>query len=105
MEKLCIVYIPVSNENEGANIGEKIVTAKLAACANVFSSIRSIYLWEGSLEENNEAVLILKTKESLVQEVENAVKELHSYSCPCIMALPVIHANKEFIEWVERETK
>ena len=104
MEKICVVYITASNRDEAMKIGRQMVSMKLAACANVFDGMTSFYRWEGKEEESSEAVLILKTREALLPALEKAVKEAHSYSCPCIVALPVIHAAREYEEWIVRET-
>ncbi|MFH1394598.1 MAG: divalent-cation tolerance protein CutA [Candidatus Omnitrophota bacterium] len=102
MEKLCLVYITASNRQEAENIGEKIVSSKLAACANISDSLSSFYCWDGQMQNDTEAVLVLKTKESLLEKVRAAVKELHSYECPCFLAIPVIYADKQYAEWMLR---
>ncbi len=105
MEKLCLVYVTASCRDEAIKIGKKMVSLKLAACANVFDNVFSFYRWEGKEQEDSEAVLIMKTKESLFDRLEKAVKELHSYSCPCVLAVPIVHANDEYAEWIKRETE
>ncbi len=105
MEKICLVYITASNRDEAMKIGRQIVSIKLAACANIFEGMTSFYRWEGKEEESSEAVLILKTREALLPALEKTVKDIHSYSCPCIIALPVVHASKEYEEWILRETR
>ena len=105
MEKLCIVYVTASDKKEATSIGERIVSLRLAACANVIDNVKSFYRWEGKEQKDEEAVLLLKTKESLLPELKKAVKEIHSYSCPCIEAIPVIDANDDYANWVISETK
>jgi len=105
MEKLCMVYVTASGKEEAMKIGEELVSIRLAACANVFDGIMSFYRWEGEQQKEQEATLIMKTKESLLPALEKAVKELHSYSCPCIVAIPITYASKEFADWVARETQ
>lgn len=105
MTKLCMVYVTTSDENEAVKIGEKLVSLKLAACVNVFDKIKSFCWWEGKLQKDEEAVLIIKTKESLLPELKKTVKELHSYSCPCIEAIPVVDANDDYADWVIGQTK
>jgi periplasmic divalent cation tolerance protein len=105
VKKLCMVYITASDKDEAMEIGEKLVSLRLAACANVFDNITSCYWWEGEKRKDQEAVIILKTKESLLPELERTVKGLHSYSCPCILALPAVYVNEDYAEWIARETK
>lgn len=100
MEKLCLVYVTVSDKNEAEKIGEKAVSLKLAACANVFKEISSFYHWDGKMQKDKEAGLILKTKESLLPKLKQKVKEMHSYSCPCFLAIPIVYADEEYSKWI-----
>lgn len=105
MDDLCVVYVTASNKEEAANIGRELVSRRLAACVNIYEGITSIYRWEGKKEENPENALFIKTKKSLLSEVKNTVKELHSYSCPCIVAFPVIDPDRDYANWVISQTK
>jgi periplasmic divalent cation tolerance protein len=67
--------------------------------------MRSIYRWEGEIQDDEEVIVIAKTKELLVPELIEKVKSIHSYSCPCIVSLPVLGGNRPFLDWVEEETK
>lgn len=100
-----MVYVTASNKEEAEKIGEELVSRRLAACVNIFDKISSFYRWEGKEEKSEEAVLIIKTKGTLLDELKRAIKELHSYSCPCIEALPVVDADKDYEDWVISETK
>ena len=104
MERLCVVYVTASGSEEAARIGKELVSRRLAACANVYEGMTSFYRWEGREQEDREAGLILKTRESLLPELDKAVKELHSYSCPCVIAVPVIYADKDYADWIVSET-
>ena len=103
--KLNMVYITAKNKEEASKIGKELVKARLAACVNVVDNMNSLYWWQGKIQEDSEAILIAKTKESLVKELTEKVKSLHSYSCPCIISLPILDGNKEFLDWIEKETK
>lgn len=99
------IYITAASQDEALTIGRAVVEARLAACANVFPGITSVYWWEGSRQEGSEAALILKTRQDLVDQVVAKVKELHSYECPCVVALPIAGGNKEFLDWIAKETR
>ncbi len=99
------VYVTAGDAAEARRIGRAAVEARLAACANVIAGMRSIYWWQGRLEETEEAVLILKTTEERLEALVARVKELHSYDCPCIEALAVMGGHRPFLEWVARETQ
>jgi periplasmic divalent cation tolerance protein len=99
-----MIYVTASSREEAESIGKRLVSMRLAACANVFDEVNFFYRWEGKEESTGGAVLILKTREDLFGKVEEEVKKLHSYSCPCILAIPVIRANGEYTDWIMRET-
>jgi len=100
---MAIIYITVSNEEEALKIGTHIVKERLAACSNIIKEMKSIYWWENKLENDEEAILILKTVEEKVDEIIAKVKEIHSYDNPCIIALPVIKASDSYLDWLNEE--
>ncbi len=104
MEKIYMVYVTASGKNEAKIIAKEIVFNRLAACANVSDKIDSFYWWENKFEEKAEAAIIFKTRESLLWDLEQEIKNIHSYSCPCIVAMPIEYVSKEYAEWVIRET-
>lgn len=101
----CLVYITASGPEEARRIGRALVAARLAACANVYGGVTSIYRWEGEVQEDAEAVLIVKTRESLVEPLTAKVCALHSYDCPCVVAVPVVGGNPAFLDWIDAETR
>jgi periplasmic divalent cation tolerance protein len=64
----------------------------------------SVYIWKDRLEQSEEAVLLLKTRRELVEQVIARVRELHSYDCPCVLALPIEAGNPQFLQWITDET-
>lgn len=103
MMKINVIYITTGSIKEAMAIGNELVTSKLAACANIIDNMRSIYHWDGKLQNDTEAILIVKTTEARVPELIEKVKSMHSYDCPCIVSLPVMDGNKSFLAWVEGE--
>ena len=101
---LRFLYVTTAKLDEAWRIGETLVTEHLAACANVLPGMQSCYWWEGKLERSNECVLILKTRAVLVDKVIARVKDLHSYSVPCVVALPVLAGNPDYLKWVGEST-
>lgn len=102
---LNLVYITASNKEEARKIGRILVEERLAACVNIFDGMNSMYWWEGKIQDDNETVIIAKTKESLVSKVIEKVKSVHSYSCPCVISVPISGGNADFLKWIEKETK
>jgi len=99
------VYITAKDQDEALRIGRVLVAERLAACANVIENMTSLYWWEDAVQENREAVLIAKTKQSLVNAVIERVQSLHSYDCPCIVAWPIEQGNEEYLNWIDQETR
>jgi periplasmic divalent cation tolerance protein len=100
-----LVYVTCRSEEEARAIARVAVGERLAACANILGAIRSLYWWEGSLEEGEEAALILKTRDDLVAPLTARIKETHGYSVPCVAALPIIAGNPDYLAWIESETR
>lgn len=100
----CLLYMTAGSAEEARRIGAALVDERLAACANVIDGMTSIYRWEGAVRNDSEAVLIAKTRRDLVDDVVTRVKALHSYTCPCVVALPVVGGNPAFLDWIGQET-
>ena len=98
------IYITARDEAEARRIGETLVAERLAACANI-QPIRSIYRWQGKMEEASEAALLLKTRADLVNQAIARVKALHSYEVPCIVATPIERGNPAYLEWINESTR
>jgi len=100
-----IVYVTAPSEEEGARIAKILVEERLAACVNIIKEIRSIYRWEGKIEDDREVLLIIKTRRGLFSNLSKRVKELHSYSVPEIIALPIVEGSKDYIRWLSDVTE
>jgi periplasmic divalent cation tolerance protein len=98
------IYVTAPSAAEAKSIGRTLVEERLAACVNILEGMTSLYWWEGRIDEAHEAVLIAKTRAPLCDAVIDRVKELHSYSCPCVVALPLAAGNPAFLEWIASET-
>ena len=101
----CLVYITAANANEAVAIGRDLVERQLAACANVHSPVVSIYRWRGVIQQENEVVLIAKTRGDLVEDLSVRVAEIHSYDCPCVVAIPIAGGYAPFLEWISAESQ
>ncbi len=105
MSEFSVVLITASSQEEARKIGRTMVEERLFACANIISPIQSIFHWEGKVNDEKEVLLIAKTKTGLSDEVEKRVKELHSYTVPEILFLPVLRGSKDYLNWVDAETR
>ena len=99
------LYVSVKDREEGIRIGNVLIDGKLAACANIMDGVTSIFLWEGKTQQESEAVLFAKTRAGLIDAATKAIIASHSYDCPCIVALPIVGGNPDFINWIGTETR
>lgn len=98
------IYVTTANKEEAVAIGRTLVEERLAACANVFENVTSIYRWEGQVESDSETAVVLKTRAELVDVAVDRIKALHSYDTPCVVAWDIVGGNHDYLDWVETET-
>jgi periplasmic divalent cation tolerance protein len=90
--------------DEAQAIGRALVEERLVACANILGPMDSIYWWDGAVKSETEVAFIVKTRATLVDQVVGRVTEMHSYDCPCIVALPIEGGNPDYLAWIEAQT-
>lgn len=98
--KVCISTCPTADADR---LAEALVKDRLAACVNILGPIRSRYWWEGSIQNDEEALLIMKTRDDLVEPLMKRVKELHPYEVPEFLAMPVESGLPAYLHWVAAE--
>ena len=99
-----VIFITAPSVEEGQKIAYTLVGEHLIACVNIVSSIQSIFYWQGKVCDEKEVLLIGKTRASLFEKVSQRVKELHSYTVPEIIALPMIKGSKDYLRWIGEVT-
>ncbi len=95
-----VVLSTASSAEEGITIGRRLVEEHLAACVNVLPGVRSIFFWEGRVQETDEAVLVIKTRRERYAALERRILALHSYSVPEVLALPVAAGSPAYTAWL-----
>jgi periplasmic divalent cation tolerance protein len=105
MERAVIVYTTWPSVVEAERAGRAIVERRLAACVNILPGMISHYWWQGVIERGEEVVMIIKTRAALAEAVRAAVKELHSYTTPAILILPVDGGDENYLAWIMAETE
>ncbi len=100
-----LVLMTTGTIEEAKTIARALVDGRLAACVNILPRITSVFRWQGAINEESEAVLILKTRRHLVDEATKRIKELHSYDCPCVVSLAITGGNGDYLDWIVKETK
>ena len=93
-----------SEENAGL-IAKTLVEEKLAACVNTIPKIKSVYSWKGEIVEDNEILLLIKTRGQMYTQVEARLKELHTYEVPEIIAFDIAKGSKDYLGWIETVTQ
>ena len=104
MTEYIVVFITAPGEDEAVKIAKELVDAGLAGCVNIIRDIRSIYRWQGKTEDENEVLMVAKTKKALFAGLEKKVKELHSYTVPEVIALPIAEGAADYLAWLGAET-
>jgi periplasmic divalent cation tolerance protein len=103
MQDLILVYVTAGSPAEGERLARALVEEQLAACVNRIAPIQSVYRWQGKVEQSEEQLLIIKTVKSLFTALEKRVRELHSYSVPEIIALPIIEGSDDYLQWLAEQ--
>jgi len=103
--KAMLVYITASSEKEALDIGKALVSERLAASVNMIGPVRSLYWWEGEIQDEREVVIVAKTSAALVEKLTEKIVSMHSYVCPCIISIPIEKAHPPFLEWIESVTR
>ncbi len=104
MTEFIIVLITAQKEEEAVEIAKDIVAKNLAACVNIVRGVRSIYRWRGKTEDEEEVLMVVKSRRTLFPDLMKRVKELHRYTVPEIIALPIIEGSEEYLGWLKEET-
>jgi periplasmic divalent cation tolerance protein len=104
VEQIIVVMVTVGTESQGIQIARALVEEKLAACVNLVKGIRSLYMWEGRLNDEQETLLLIKTQGSIFPRLKDRVSQLHPYQVPEIIALPVIDGSPSYLKWVAQMT-
>ena len=99
-----IIFITASSDEEAGNIAKTLVTEQLAACVNIIDNVRSIFRWQGDVEDADEFLLVVKTRAELLDNLTVLVKQEHSYDLPEIIALLIVGGSKEYLNWIDSET-
>ena len=99
-----VVLTTISNEEEAVTLIKALLDRRLVACGTVQSGARSIYRWEGKIADEQEAVIMLKTRSGCVEGLRRAFAELHPYKVPELLAIPVTGGLERYLGWINSET-
>jgi periplasmic divalent cation tolerance protein len=99
-----VKYMTCPTEAEAEKIAAALLVERLIACANIMAPHKALYNWKGSREEGREVAVIMKTQAQLFERAKEKARSLHSYECPCIVALPIVAGHAPFLDWIAAET-
>jgi periplasmic divalent cation tolerance protein len=105
MTEAMLVFTTLPNADKAADIGRALVEERLAACANLIPAIRSIYRWEGKLQDENEVLVLLKTRADNIERLKARILELHPYEVPEVLAVPVESGYQAYLDWLSNQTR
>ena len=95
------VYAVFGDANEAERIGRLMVEERLAACVNIIGPVRSIYRWQGVVEDSEEIAAIFKTTDAQADALMTRIAGLHSYDVPCVVTWPIEKILSPYADWVE----
>lgn len=104
MEPYLVVLITVPSLEVGRQIAHHLVSERLAACVNILPGVTSIYTWEGELQEDQELLCLAKTCLSCFERLSAAVRQIHPYDVPEVIALPVQAGSQPYLDWIAAST-
>lgn len=100
--KYVTVFVTCAHYDEASAIAQTLVGEKLVACVNILLHTESIYWWQGKVEKASEILMIAKTSARKIPQVIKRVKELHSYTVPEIIALPIVRGDRNYLKWIDQ---
>jgi periplasmic divalent cation tolerance protein len=99
-----IVVFVTAPAAEAPELAKALVEERLVACVNLVPGLRSLYWWEGKVEDEPEVLCIMKTRRNLFEPLRDRIRELHSYEVEEIIALPILAGNPPYLDWIKGNT-
>lgn len=96
-----VVLITTSSGQEAETIGKALVESRLAACVNILPGVRSLFWWQGTIEHQEEVLMVVKSRSDLLPAMIEVVKRLHSYTVPEVVALPILAGSPDYLAWLD----
>ena len=102
---LVFIYTTLPNEDAAAAIARDLVEQRLAACCNILPPMRSVYRWDGAVQNERETAMLIKTRRALADKAIEAARALHPYAVPCFLTLPIETVSAAYLDWALSETE
>src|SRR5437763_16982116 len=104
MTDALLVLTTFPTADAAAQVAKAVVGERLAACANILPALRSIYRWAGKVQDENEVLVLLKTRQAQYERLEARILELHPYHVPELLAIPIERGHRTYLDWEASET-
>jgi periplasmic divalent cation tolerance protein len=100
-----VVLVTAPSAEKAAELARAAVEERLAACGNVVPAVRSIYRWEGKVQDDAEALLVLKSTRARFEALRERIVALHPYAVPEVIAIPMVAGSAPYLDWIAAETR
>ena len=104
MTEAIVVVCTMPSEDQAQEMARTLLQERLCACVNILPGVRSLYSWQGNLNEDSEVICLLKTERDRFEALKSRILELHPYELPEVIALPVVLAHKPYLDWIRKTT-
>ena len=101
----CLVFTTCNDGSTAEKIATELVTSQTAACVNMINSVKSVYQWENSIETDEEIILVIKTRKSLLDDLEKKLVDIHPYELPELISVPIESGSEKYLNWLAANTK
>ncbi len=101
---IIVIYCTVPNKKVAKSIIKILMKHKLAACVSLVDKVSSTFLWDGEACEEKEILMIIKTKRANYAKIKLVIEDLHPYTVPEVIALPVVDCSEDYLKWLVKET-
>ncbi len=100
-----IVLITTSSRQEAEAIGKTLIESRLAACVNIVAGVSSLFRWQGAIEHQEEVLMLVKSRTDCLPSIIEAVKRLHTYTVPELVALPILAGSPDYLAWIDESLR
>ena len=104
MDEPILVLSTCQDINQANDMATALVDESLAACVNLVSGVQSVYRWQGAVQSDSECLMVIKTKQSMYQQLESRLKQLHPYELPEIISVTITNGFKPYLDWIGQST-
>lgn len=102
---IIVIYCTVPSKKLAKDITKVLMKHKLAACVSMIDNVKSVFSWDGEICEEKEILMMIKTRRSNYGKVKLVIEDMHSYSVPEIIALPIVDCSEDYLKWLVKETE